>query len=360
MKILLPILLMLSITCSAQFQKANGKFLKLGTHLVKTGTSTLPVGELVIADHNAVTAFDNIPQVYIDEVKKMWVSYAGESHASALRRGAELIETGDAKYAVSIAESGTPEAYTTSNLRLSSATWGDREYTNQWRYLYGEEDWFTNTTAITNTKAGLLYCHNNGPTLTAIGFGWCWDATWTNAVGGTMDAIYYTRWAGSSDSGPDGNVRWGLDIGDEPLTGNHVSMETYITATQDYIDYCTVNNITTNIIWTTGPVDNDANMALGESGYQQYLKYQYIRTHVATLSSGYFFDFADILSYSDAGVQATTTWTDGNSVLRTFPIISDDNMYTWDNSYHFGSVGAIKLAKAMWWMLARIAGWDGN
>jgi hypothetical protein len=27
---------------------------------------------------------------------------------------------------------------------------------------------------------------------------------------------------------------------------------------------------------------------------------------------------------------------------------------------HIGSDGALRLAKAMWWMLARIAGWDGE
>jgi hypothetical protein len=101
-------------------------------------------------------------------------------------------------------------------------------------------------------------------------------------------------------------------------------------------------------------------MAEGESGYQQYLKYKAIRDEVASLSSAYLFDFADILSYDDAGVQQTTTWTDGNGVLKTFPIINDENMYTWNSDYHFGSNGAIKLAKAMWWLLARMAGWDGN
>lgn len=27
---------------------------------------------------------------------------------------------------------------------------------------------------------------------------------------------------------------------------------------------------------------------------------------------------------------------------------------------HIGRIGALRVAKAMWWMLARIAGWDGN
>jgi len=36
----------------------------------------------IIADHAVVDKYDDIPQYYIDEVKKMWVSYAGESHAA--------------------------------------------------------------------------------------------------------------------------------------------------------------------------------------------------------------------------------------------------------------------------------------
>ena len=40
-------------------------------------------------------------------------------------------------------------------------------------------------------------------------------------------------------------------------------------------------------------------------------------------------------------------------------MIHEDNMTTWDNSYHFGSNGALRIGKAMWWLLARMAGWDG-
>ena len=42
-----------------------------------------------------------------------------------------------------------------------------------------------------------------------------------------------------------------------------------------------------------------------------------------------------------------------------FAIIHDDNMSVMDNSYHFGSAGALRIGKALWWLLARIAGWDG-
>lgn len=66
------------------------------------------------------------------------------------------------------------------------------------------------------------------------------------------------------------------------------------------------------------------------------------------------------MSYNDAGVQQTTSWTDHNGTLQTFPIINDENMTTFEANYHFGSNGALKIAKAMWWMLARMAGWDGS
>lgn len=334
---------------------SNGDVMKLNAPYTPPAAPAL-----IIADHTIVEDYDIIPQQYIDSVKKMWVSIAGESHSLSYRTGLELLEALSATYAVSVTESGTPEAYTADNLRINRATWGDVDNATGWIYNYGEEDWYTNTTAITRTKASLQYCADNGPALTAFGFGWCWDATWTNAVGGTSDPVFYTRWGGASAGGPEGNLIWGLDDDDEALTSNSVSMRDYITATQSYIDYCTANNIDTKIIWTTGPIDNESNYAINESGYQQFLKYEYIRNHVDSLGTGYLFDFADILSYNDAGQQATTQWTDANSTLQTFPIIHSENMETLNANYHFGSNGAIKVAKAMWWMLARMAGWDGT
>jgi len=353
----------------------NITFLKLapGSDLINRGTDVgLPYngtapdlgyaesGNVIIADHTVVDKYDEIPQRWIDSVKTKWVSMAGESHSGAYRVGAQLLENLDSKYSVSIRESGVPESYTTNNLRLSRATWGSYDQSTGWVYDYGEEDFFTNATALSRTKAGLLYCKNNNFDLFALGFGWCWDATWQNAPGGSYDPVFHTRWAGASFNGPDGNRIWGLDDGDYSLTNNRVSMRTYIRAMHDYIDYCDDNNIATKMIWTTGPVDNDGNMAVGESGYQQYLKYQYLRNHIDSLDQAYFFDFADILSYNDNNVQRTTSWTDNSGTPRTFPMIHEDNMTTWDNSYHFGSNGALRIGKALWWLLARMAGWDGN
>ena len=58
----------------------------------------LSANSQIIADHSVVDKYDEIPQYYIDQVKKMWLSYAGESHADAIRMGLVLLENLDAKY----------------------------------------------------------------------------------------------------------------------------------------------------------------------------------------------------------------------------------------------------------------------
>ena len=100
----------------------------------------------LIIDHTDVDRCQDIPQAWIDEVKKMWASLPGESHSSGYRIGCTLLQTADSKFAVSIAESGTPEAATSSHLRFSRATWGDVGAATGWRYGYGEEDWYTSMT----------------------------------------------------------------------------------------------------------------------------------------------------------------------------------------------------------------------
>src|SRR5690606_19023833 len=153
-------------------------------------------GFQIVADHTVVDRFDDIPQQYIDEVKKMWLTIPGESHSEGYRQGLLLLESKYPSYAVSVVESGTPEAYTSSNLRASRATWGDINNTSGWIYDYGEEDWFCNTfppeavnpTAVSRTKAGITYCNTHSLTISAIGFGWCYDEElWSSYLTATQE-----------------------------------------------------------------------------------------------------------------------------------------------------------------------------
>jgi len=294
----------------------------------------------IIADHTVVDKYDKIPQKYIDEVKKMWTTNPGESHTAALRQGLVDLELLDSRFQVLIRTSGTPSSYRTSELRFSSATWGDLSSETGWKYGYGEEDWFTNSTAITRTKAGIRYCNTHDLELTAIGFGWCYDDSHTSNVSDKADPVYGCRWYGRSYDGPEGNRCWGLDESDKIITGNSVCLDTYLVATQEYIDYCASQGYKTKVYFTTGPVE--PTYYKNEAGYQASLKHQRIRDYVLADPSRILFDYADILCYDDGNeILSTATWNG-----HTFPVITSAN-YGKGDLGHIGSDGALRLAKAM-------------
>lgn len=304
----------------------------------------------IIANHSIVSDFDKIPQNYIDLIKKMWLVVAGESHSLGYREGLKLLESAYPAYDVNITESGDPEPYTSTHLRASTAIWGDYNNDIDWIYGCGEEDWFTNALGISRIKAGITYSNTHNLEIGAFGFGWCWDAT-AGSPTASVDPVYGVHWYGWSYHSPEGDIAWGLDDADNTVTGNSINLDSYLEATQEYIDYCTSNGYSTKVFFTTGSVD----IYNGESGYQGYLKYQRIRDFVAADPSRILFDYADILCYDDNGALNTETWNG-----HTYPFITSKNLNPVVDDYHISQSGALRLAKAMWWMLARISGWDGN
>lgn len=315
----------------------------------------------IIADHNSVDMYDKIPQQWVDEVKKMWVSVAGASHAMAYQAGlGRLFENDPSRPSTSQFE-GEPKPYRDTHLRINMAFRGTHDSPTAWEYTNGQAQWWTNQVARERIKAYLQYCHDNGPALYATMYGWSFDAQFDNPPGGEFDPTYHVRWAGSTREGPDGNLIWGLDIEDKTITGNSVSMNTYIETMNEYMQYCINNGIDTKLIFSTGPVDNNGTQgwAKGERGYQQYLKWKYIRDYVNNSSSAYLMDYADILSYNNSNDLETTSWQDNSGALQTYPMIHPDNLEGGDTG-HIGYNGAERLGKAMWWLLARMAGWDGK
>lgn len=279
----------------------------------------------IIADHTVVDLYDDIPQQWIDSVKTMWLSYAGESHSDAILDGLESLEAASATYAINVTTSGTPEGSTSSYLRVSEATWGDYDNSSGWIYDYGQEDWITGNAstatldpvAVARTKAGITYSNSNDLTISAFGFGWCYDCVGIDTC---------------------------LKI-----------IDPYITATKDYIDYC-ADSIDTKVFFTTGPIDSDLSTLAdaSEKAYTNSVRWDILRDTVANDESRILFDYADILSYNNDGEQQTQTW-DGH----TYPVIHPDNAMQGDgnDTGHIGEDGSIRLAKAMWWMLAKMAGW---
>lgn len=295
----------------------------------------------IIADHNIVDDFDRIPEEYMAEVKKMLLCILGESHARAYRAGLELLEAQYPEYACNLDEG---EAFTSQHLRVNT------------KPVIGEKEWFTWYAFPQESrpyysqfiKELIKEYHEDGHPISVLGFGWCWDMVATYESN-DADEIYGCHWFGRSDGGPDGNLCWGLNADDYPLTQNAVSLDTYLEATEDYISYCKANGYDTKVIFTTGPVDN-----WKEGSYQVFIKHGYIRNYVKSDSTRILFDYADILCYDDDGTITTSSWND-----HEYPYLSNINLGD-ESIGHISPEGAIRLAKAQWWMLARIAGWDGK
>ncbi len=306
----------------------------------------------LIADHTIVVRYAYIPQQYIDEVKKMWIQVLGESHSEAYRVGVDLLEAVDSRFQAESQEQGengnVPLPPTDQYLRLSRFFWNG-SFWSVWGS--GEAHFWTTQWARDLMKNNITYCNGAGNNpVNAIGFGWCWDMVDTDGLPvSTLDPDLGVHWMGRSYyyDGTDTSHNygsWGLDEGDSSLTSNPVSMKTYCQAVQE------INSASSNTIcfYTTGPVDST-----GEGGYQVSLKHNYIRNWVNT-NGGVLFDYADILCYDDNGTGATASW-DGH----TYQVITAVN--EGDGSIgHISSTGATRLAKAMWWMLARLAGWNGE
>lgn len=302
----------------------------------------------IIADHKVISRFEDIPLNYITEVKKMMVAFPGQSHSEAYRTGLELLENIYPEFDCNV---GIGEDYTESYLRVENHGWIDEDLWWTW-FAYPEgsrpsyaSNYFKNT---------ILSYNNAGHPFTAIGFGWCNDLTAPDNISQSTDPVYGVHWYGRSFGGPDGSLSWGLNPGDELITGNSVSLETYFGAMQDYISFCSTSGIPTRIVFTTGPVDIYSADFAGEAGYQGHLKHEAIRDFVKVNPGMILFDYADILCYDDNGSQTTQTWNG-----HTYPLITETNMGD-ESIGHIGAAGAIRLAKAQWWLLARIAGWDGG
>jgi len=302
-------------------------------------------GGQIIADHTIVADFDKIPAYYMSEVKKMLISFPGKSHSIAYRNGLELLEALYPSYAVNVAYEESPAS---SYLRC-----------NEIDFDLDEDKWYTwkaydpgNEPGVADTiKHMIKRNYDHGHPLSVIGFAWCWDMM-SSYESQLRDPVYGCIWAGTSYGGPDSGIHgWGLDAGDYSITGNRVSMDTYLGATEDYIAYCKSNNYPTKVIFTTGPVDW---LYVDEAGYQAHIKHEYIRNYVKADPTRILFDYADILVHDDDGGTPNTSGYNGN----VYPVITTTNLGD-ENTGHIGAAGAIRLAKAEWWMLARIAGWDG-
>lgn len=318
---------------------------------------TVRLNTQIYVDHRHVDdGFPNIPDAYVSLVKTKLFNVSGESHGRGYAYGIMKLDSvdGTGKYASKVFWTGPPTA-AADTLRLvmgfhNGATWIPNG---------GEEDEYTNAAAITVMNNFIDYCATTlVDTLTAHIFGWCWDMTLAHAPNGDTDWVYGCRWAGTSLGGPDGDTIWGLDLADTLLTSNHVCMQSYL----DAIEFYDTSNSVARAVYSTGPADNHS---ANETGYQRRVKHQTIRAFVRADSTRVFYDYSDILSHNNAGEEYVdeTGWTDFNDEFQTYPTIQAVNEGAYDGGdgdCHVADTGVIRIGKGLWYLMARLSGWNGD
>lgn len=290
----------------------------------------------LLVDHTAVQQFDSIPQEWLDEAKKLTVHYGHTSHGSQILSGLVILNKVDStKYNMSLKDEGNAQAGITESIppeeRIPVGLPPDGENTLQitregaWHVGY----WSTND-GLEGTKNVLSY--NNG-LFDISGWAWCGEHS-------------------SSDD---------------------QIIHDYLSAMEDL----ETSFPTMRFFYMTGHVDprsNDANR------HNNMIR-EYCRENNKIL-----YDFADIESwdldgnfYSDAppDCEWCQTWCDGsahddcvecqhNDII---PPNSDEccsgagcgNIYGCERMCaHSHGINCLIKGKAFWWMMARLAGWEGD
>jgi hypothetical protein len=254
----------------------------------------------IIINHTSVDLYDDIPDNYINAVKTMWFSMPGESHSRAYYNGLLQLQSANSKYKVVVsANPGSGNINAGDGLAIYyTNVFGALWNGSSWDWGAGEEDWFYN--GATKPRGHIQHVSNASYRLSGLGLGWCWD---------------------------------------DYLTPS--DFDNYISATQGYSTYAKSLGSKVYVLFTTGPVDGSGSSVRDE-------KYRRVRNYVASANNEILFDYADILIYNDAGERNPTTYEE----------IHPSNAGNTDS--HIGSNGELRLAKAVWVLMARLAGWNGS
>ncbi len=293
-----------------------------------------PGGGPIIIDHTAVDEFDDIPDVWIDKIKqdRMLFHYVGRSHALQMQNGLELLEQQDDRFVVQI----SPDLNYltgTNTLRVLRSQY-DNGWTshNQWRGWWAYDYWSVEPGRLLMETTAQQAIDQGDPPLLSF-YGWSWDII--------RPDYYYTAQGVSS-------------------TFDDVSRDNYLNALTRFNTNSAINQ--TIFVYHTAPTDDDwsSGAGIGENGWRVNRYNQDIRD-AAIANNGILFDQADIENYDDATntQRRIENWNGNDLYLRHNDYNSNVGSNTYGND-HTNDALAIRKAKAMWVLMARVAGWDGT
>ncbi|MBE0673426.1 MAG: hypothetical protein IH591_02075 [Bacteroidales bacterium] len=84
-----------------------------------------------------------------------------------------------------------------------------------------------------------------------------------------------------------------------------------------------------------------------------------MRAYVKADPNRILLDYEDIVCYDDGSSTPHTAVWNYDGIDHVYPLITIRNSIPF-KGHHISDAGALRLGKAIWWMMARIAGWDGS
>jgi len=256
--------------------------------------------EPLIIDHTCRDV-SQIPEEWIDAVKAMTLHHTGQSHGTQVPHGMVNLENEDATFDQTQNEGGIPAG---SGLKI---TRGQRSEYSSWTSGVGVERYWQGESGKDWTRRTLDYHAGNGDTVHASLHTWCWDLrTWSEAQ----------------------------------VNDYLASMETL---EAEYPDV--------TFVYMTDTCDST-----GSTGYNRWQRNQQIRAYCQA-NNKVLFDFADLESWSSDGTTQSTYSYSGYDVPTWHSDWTSDPYY---NDGHINEAACTMKAKAMWWLLARLAGWNAD
>jgi len=270
-------------------------------------TATMPAltfadrTEELIIDHTC-TDISQIPQEWLNAVKTMTLHHTGQSHGRQVPHGMDNLETEDPLYDQTQSEGGIPSG---SGLKI---TRGQRTVYNSWQSSIGPEEYWQGAIGRAWTERTMEYHAGNGDTIHASLHTWCWHLrTWS-----------------------------------ESQVNEYLSSMEILGA--EYPDV--------TFIYMTDTCDS----TVDTGGYNRFLRNQQIRQYCRD-NNKVLFDFADLEAWSADGTEQSTYYhaASGLNIPYWHSDWSSDPFY---NDGHINEAACTMKAKAMWWLMARLDGWN--